>query len=452
MSFRHLILALVVAGAPSGALAAQTLSLADALRLAGRDAYANRIAGADARAAEGRAGLALRGVLPTVRVEGGYVRTTDPLGAFGATLRQRSVTPSAFDPARLNDPAAIGNLSSALVVEQPIFNADAFFGRRAAARAGAAARAAESWARAGTELDVVRAYYGAVLASEAVAALDSAARAAHSHQRVAESQHRNGLVTRSDALLAAVRAGQIDAQLIDARGAARLARARLAVALGAPADTAFGLPDRLPDTTAIAALAQAVDTGAAADRADVRAARLARDAAAADQQRATALFLPRVNSFGRLDWNAPGTPFGGRDAWTAGVMVSWSPFSGGAELAERRTAVARRESAEAAAEAAAARGRLELQQAAIALEVARARMAITGEAVGQSAEAHRIVTRKYEGGLATAVELFDAAAEETATRLGFAEARYQAIVALAESRRAAGQSVAILTSLESTER
>jgi outer membrane protein TolC len=133
-------------------------------------------------------------------------------------------------------------------------------------------------------------------------------------------------------------------------------------------------------------------------------------------------------------------------------MVSWSPFSGGAELAERRAAGARRDAADAAAEAATARGRLELQQAANALEVARARMAITGEAVGQSGEAHRIVTRKYAGGLATAVELFDAAAEETRARLGFAEARYQAIVALAEGRRAAGQSLAVLTSLDSTER
>ena len=452
MPFRHLIAVLIVSGSAPAGLAAQTLSLADALRLADRDAYANRIAAADARAAAGTAGLALRGVLPTVRIEGGYVRTTDPLGAFGATLRQRSVTPSAFEPARLNDPAAIGNLSSALVIEQPIFNADAFLGRRAALRAGAAARAAESWARAGTQLDVVRAYFGAVLAGEALAALDSAARAAHSHQRVAESQYRNGLVTRSDALLAAVRAGEVDAQLIAARGAVRLARAQLALTLGAPADTGFVLPDQLPDTTAIAALAAIADTGAAADRADVRAARLARDAAAADHQRASALFLPRVNSFGRLDWNAPSAPFGGRDAWTAGIMVSWSPFSGGAELAERRAAGARRDAADAAAEAATARGRLELQQAANALEVARARMAITGEAVGQSGEAHRIVTRKYAGGLATAVELFDAAAEETRARLGFAEARYQAIGALAEGRRAAGQSLAVLTSLDSTER
>jgi outer membrane protein TolC len=154
----------------------------------------------------------------------------------------------------------------------------------------------------------------------------------------------------------------------------------------------------------IGRLAGAADTDSLGDRADVRAARLALDAATADRQRATALLLPRVNSFGRLDWNSGDTPFGGRNAWTAGIMVTWSPFSGGAELAERRTAAARRSAAAATAEAAEARGRLELQEAANALEVALARMAITGRAVEQSGEAHRSWRGRHEGGLATAVE------------------------------------------------
>src|SRR5512138_2731437 len=94
----------------------QTLSLADALRRAETAGYVNRIAEADARARAGAAALPLRGILPTVRVEGGYVRTTDPLAAFGSTLRQRTVTVDAFAPDRLNDPTAIGNLGSALVV------------------------------------------------------------------------------------------------------------------------------------------------------------------------------------------------------------------------------------------------------------------------------------------------------------------------------------------------
>jgi outer membrane protein TolC len=454
MSRRHAVIAfaLVFAAGPPRALAGQTLSLGEALRRAETSAYANRVAGAQARALGAQASLALRGVLPSVRVEGGYIRTTDPLGAFGSTLRQRAVTPTAFEPSRLNEPAAIGNVGSALVMEQPIFNADALFGRRAAARAGAAARASEDWARAGTQVDVVRAYFGALLAREQAATLDSSARAAHAHQRVAESQHRNGQVTKSDALLAAVRAGQVDADLIAARAAANVARAQLALALGTPADTSFVLPEHLPDTVAIDRLAGAAATDSLGDRADVRAARLALDAATADRQRATALLLPRVNSFGRLEWNSDDTPFGGRNAWTAGIVVTWSPFSGGAELAERRMAAARRSASAASAEAAEARGRLELQEAANALEVALARMAITGRAVEQSGEAHRIVARKYEGGLATAVELFDAAAEETASRLGFAAARYEAIVAAAQHRRASGRGLADLASLDDVER
>ena len=100
-------------------------------------------------------------------------------------------------------------------------------------------------------------------------------------------------------------------------------------------------------------------------------------------------------------------------------MVSWSPFSGGAELAARREATARRAGAAASAEAAEARGVLELADAVTSLEVAQARMRTGARAVEQSAEAHRIVSRKYEGGLATVVELFDAAAEETRARLEF---------------------------------
>lgn len=442
---------LAIVGLPR-VLPAQGLTLAEAFRRAERGAYANRIAGAQAGAEAGRAAQTLKAVLPSVRLEGGYVRTTEPLTAFGFLLRQRGVTAAAFDPARLNDPAAVGNLSSALVVEQPIFNADALLGRRAATRGSAAARASEEWTRSGTRLDVVRAYYGAVLAAEQIGTLDCAARAAAAHVRAAESLHRNGLVTRSDALLASVRAGEVDLQLIAARRAAALARARLAVLLGTPGDTGFMLPAQLPDTAAIARLAAVDDSGAVTDRADVRAADLSVAAAAADQQRATALFLPRVNSFGRLEWNSGGSIFGGNDAWTAGVMVTWSPFSGGAELGERRTATARRGAAEAAAEAALAQGQLERQEAATALVVAHARMTITGRAVGQSGEAHRIVARRYEAGLASVVELFDAAAEETAVRLGFAEARYQAIVAIAQGRRASGRGLELLTTLESMER
>jgi hypothetical protein len=64
------------------------------------------------------------------------------------------------------------------------------------------------------------------------------------------------------------------------------------------------------------------------------------------------------------------------------------------------------------------------------------------------AEAHRIVARKYAGGLATIAELLGAAALETQTRLGLSEASYQVIAADAAARQAAGADLMALTVLE----
>lgn len=438
-------------GLLAGPLAAQApLRLADALARADRAAYANRIAAGGTRERAGQALAPYRGILPSVRLESAYLRTTDPLNSFGFLLRQRAVTPAAFNPATLNDPDAIGNLSTGLVLEQPLFNADAWLGRSAAGLASDATASLERWTRAGTATEVVRAYYGAVLAAEQVATLRAATDAARSHVRQAEAMVRQGMATRSDALLASVKAGEVEAQLLDAESGARLARRGLATLLGAPADTHWTLPDSLPRADVVRALVERVrgDAGEADDRADVAAARLGRRAAEADARRATALYLPRVNGFGRVDWNAPGTPFGGKSAWTFGLMLSWSPFAGGQELAEMRSAGGRRDAARAMAEAAAAQAELEIARTRDRRSVAVERLAIADRAVSQALEAHRIVGRKYDGGLATVTELLDAGAVETATRLGHAAARYALIVAMAEARQAEGLDHSVLLDLE----
>jgi hypothetical protein len=80
--------------------AQEPLTLAEAMQRADGGAYANRIGAGEAAAQAGEGLAAFRGILPTVRLESGYSRTTDPIGAFGTTLRQRTITPADFDPAR----------------------------------------------------------------------------------------------------------------------------------------------------------------------------------------------------------------------------------------------------------------------------------------------------------------------------------------------------------------
>ncbi|MEJ2502034.1 MAG: TolC family protein, partial [Gemmatimonadota bacterium] len=305
-----------------------------------------------------------------------------------------------------------------------------------------------SWTTSQTRRDVVQAYYGAILAKEKVRTLEEASRAAAAHVHQAELMVEQGLVTKSDALLARVKAGEVDAELASARGDARTALRQLATLLGTP-DTLPSLPDRLPPAGAVravvgvspdrVALADAVPSAELADltspapeaaleeRLDVRAARLGASAAQRDVVRARSTWLPRINAFGRFDWHSTDGLYRGDENWTVGVMATWTPIAGAGHLSESRAAAGRRAVAEARADAAFANARLEAESAADRLEAALERLAIAERAVEHAEEAHRIVSRKYEGGLATVVELLDASATETRTRLERAHATWTVI-------------------------
>jgi outer membrane protein TolC len=129
-------------------------------------------------------------------------------------------------------------------------------------------------------------------------------------------------------------------------------------------------------------------------------------------------------------------------------MLTWTPFAGATDIAQRREARGRELAAQAMADAAEAQSLVEQHQAGDALRVAIARLPITARGVDQAAEAHRIVERKYAGGLATISELLDAAAQETAAALADLGAAYQAIVALAEQRTAHGLDLRPLQALD----
>jgi outer membrane protein TolC len=454
MLISRLVLALAACGiaACTAAPARAQLTLRDAFAEAARAGFDNRIAAGNTAAQRAQILAPLKGILPNVHVDAGYVRTTDPIGVFGATLRQRSVTPADFDPTRLNYPGAIGNYQAAVVLEQPLLNADAWAGTRGAMYAAAAGRAAEEWTQRSTRVEVVRAYYGIVLADERVAALRAAARAAHAHVADAEAMVRQGVVTKSDALLASVRAGDVDAQLADAEGAATITRRQLAVLLGRADDDPANVliaAAHMPSTQRLRAEVAPDTTARAVDgRADLRAATDALAAARGDALRARSSLLPRINGFARYDWNSPASLYAGERNWTVGVLASWNPFAGAGELADVRATNGRARAAEAQAEGARARALVEIEQTRTSLSVALIRLDIAERAAAQSAEAHRIVSRKYTGGLAGVVELLETQAVETQSALALSQARYGTIVAAAERRRALGLDPASLASLD----
>jgi outer membrane protein TolC len=263
---------------------------------------------------------------------------------------------------------------------------------------------------------------------------------------------KTGFATKSDALLAVVKAGEIETQLIEARGEAELAIKSLALLLGDDSKTTFTLPQVLPGASAVRAALDFTTTEANMElRSDVAAARAAARASAVDVTRALSLYLPRLNAIARYDWHSPDRLYGGDNNWTVGVMATWTPFAGASEIAERRAAGARAAEAKAGLEGARAQASLEIAKALIDEKVALSRLAISERSEQQSREAHRIVARKYQGGLATVVELLQAAAIETQSQLALSHARYAGITAAAEGLRVRGLDPAALADKLSSE-
>lgn len=431
------------------------LSLGQAIAEADRAAYANRAAVSIADADRAQATAPLQGILPSARVETGFMRTTDPIGAFGTTLRQRAVTPAAFDPALLNFPAPVNNLQSAFVAEVPLVNLDAWLGRRAASRAADASSTSAEWTRLDTRTNVIRAYYGAVLASEKVAALEVGLRAANAHLAQATSMVEQGMVTRADALLASVRAGEVGADLAAARTEALNATRQLALTLGRDIHDLPVLPHEMPASEAIRSIASGLLTSeddTPGKRADVRAAASRQAAADADRLRARTAALPRLNGFARYDWHHESTPFGGERNWTVGIMATWNLLTSASEIAEIKGAASRSEVARVHAEAIRAQALLEVASARSELEVALQRLTIAERGAVQAAEAHRLVARRYQGELATVAELLEAQATETASALALSHARYGVITSAAAMLQAAGADPGIMTMLDGAER
>lgn len=453
------------AGTAQNAAVTQTsapaLRLSEALREATQHAFPNRLAAATNAEERAKARLPWKGLLPSARIEAGIVRTTDPIGAFGTTLRQGIVTQAAFDPARLNNPDAITNASGGLVLEVPLLNTDAILGLRAA-RAGVSANdAMREWTVMGTHLDVVRAYFGGTLAAEKAVALESAKAAADAMLREVQALVRQGLVTKADALQAEVRTTDVTSQLFAAQNDRLNAEQSFAVVLGRSGQSGVPLPTTLPAASRIRALA-ARDTAARApdapagapdetevlERSDIRAARAGVQAASADRSRATATLLPRVNGFARSDWNAAHVPFDGQRNWTVGIVASWSLFSGGNELADRNAAAARAQRAHSALDASVAASGLESTSARRGIVLQLQRLDLAERARDASREAERIVQKRYVGGLATIAELLGAQSAATNAELGEAAARYALIDAIATYRRATGADPATLSELD----
>jgi outer membrane protein len=432
------LLAGVLAAASAAAVEERPVTLAEALRLAETDNPELQAAALRAEAQSARAEAVLRSRWPHLAISSGWSRTDLPAGVFANKLNAGALTAADFDPALLNDPAAVSHLGTSLQLEVPL---DVFGRLRTQANALAAYSDAEG---AGTReaaqeirLRVAEAYRQAELAARAVDVNRRALTAAKAREAEIEARVQAGAALQADLLRARTRRRQREADLAERQGGRRMALAALTRLVGAPPDVQY-VPSEAPPPVELLAGDEAEWTARALrQRPTIQAARRKRDAAAATARQEKRGRLPEVGAFGQV-WDDRVRAGEGARAWALGMGVRWSVFDAGRA---KREAAARAEerAAEQDARAAEDQVRLEVSLAYRRAQTARERHAAAIGGAEEGREALRVLQERRAAGLAT---LTDELETETAA-LGAAleEIAAAAAVAVADAalRRATGE-------------
>ena len=414
--------------APGDTSAVLPLSVNEALARAQAESFPVRSADAERRAAVARKRQSLGVFLPQLTARERGLFTTDPVNAFGSTLRQERFTQQDFSVDVLNTPDRVDFFGTQLEVKQPILNLDGIFERRAAADAARAAAHKAERTEAVVSFRVKKGYYGLLLAKRQVGVIDSALAAARANRDQAQALFEEGIINRADRLAAEVRVSELESRRTEAVARRENAADRLRFLIGVEENVRIEPTDSL--TRESATMGRVSLRAVNRRRSDMRALRARADAAREQTRSRWLAFVPTLNARGTTGWYDD-TPFGTNgQSWTAGVSLSWSLFEGFQQIGRAQEAEAEQQRARIALEQQALENEVEITAARRDLESARTQIEQARRAVAQAEESLRIRSDRYAEGLARTTDLLQAEATLAERRLAYLQALYQHNVAV----------------------
>jgi outer membrane protein TolC len=390
---------------------ATTLTLADALTQASERNRDLKVAAARLRQAEQGYWKALAGYLPTVTVGGTYTRQAKVNLPFPVALTHPGT-------GAVGAPEGQDLISQAFPVvpeEQLQFTADAsqvlfapglWYGISAASSGTDAARQATENARRAILFGTAQAYYGVASLRQLAQVNERLLEIAQRQEKDTRVRYQAGTVAKVALLRAEIDRARAEQDLQRSRNAFQSARLALAQLLDRPAD--FDVVD--PEEPKLPPDPSKLPEQALRDRADVKAARSQLEAAAAARKAQYGGYIPTVAAFGHYQ-NADKAGLTGKELWNVGLAAKWTLLDGGLREANVREASAKVTEAEQNLASSEAKATLEVNQALLDLDSARANAMKAKEQRELAAENARLVDVSYRAGSATAVEQADATAQ-----------------------------------------
>lgn len=282
-------------------------------------------------------------------------------------------------------------------------------------------------------LAVVDAYFQALEAERLSGLARIQAETIEAHVERARRLQEREVISSNDVLAAEVRLADARAQLLQARGAARLARVNLAFQIGLPADQEVWPAELAPSDSRATYVPEEVQR-----RPELAMATARVDQARAGVRVARSQMLPQVNAIAGVQ-AVDGVYFQPQTAWFVGAQLTWNVWEWGSSYYAIDAARARARRAEAAETHTREGLRLEATQAEIDRDTALAQLGVARSAVTLAERNLASVERRFEQQVSTSAEVLDAQALLHAARVREARSEYGALRAQARLRRATGR-------------
>ena len=362
----------------------------------------------DANAARNDADAARGYLLPSVRFDEKFVRTTVPAEAFGLKMNQEKLLASDFaDVRNFNRPPPRNDFIATLSLEQPLFAPKAYFGY-GMAKVEADAKGRDLHRRKEDAVyRVLAAVLDVITARRFVEVAGQGFSDTREHLRIAERLEAAGMGLASDVLRAKVAVASAEGGKVTAENRLELARRGLSLAMGepgAPPVDVTGPPPEFPDPGTPEG-----EGTAATGRADLRASSLRVANAVRYVRLRQSGYLPDVGIAAAYQVDAEDSPFSSDNrSWKVGVGLTWNLFDGMRREAELGKAVAELRRAQAYDRGMRDQAAFEAARADMGVKEAMLRGEIARVALASAEEGVRLLTSRYENHLGRMVDLLDA--------------------------------------------
>lgn len=378
------------------------------------------------------------GFYPQIDLSESFMRTDNPMWAFGARINQGRITAADFNPDVLNSPTAVNNYATRLSLNWFLFDGGAtWYGTKQAKFSKTAEDARLSQTRQEIIYRVIEAYYGLVIAGENMEVVERAVKTAETHLDIIENRYKNGLTVKSDALRAKVHIASLVQELAIAESSMYVARASLNMVMGNKTDTVIAPVTMLSEQTISDRPLNQWISSIHKHRPELIQTALEEKMAEAELKKSRAQNLPSFSLNGSYEIDSErldSTP----DNYTIGATVSMNLFSGFRFSAKTEEARLRTRQIRHFKEDLENRIGLEVRQAFYDVISAQKRIAAAKTAIEQATEAMRIVSNRYESGILPVVSLLDAEDSVFEATNNYNRALYETTIATARLNKASG--------------